>query len=136
MQELRAIVDAGRDTLPARRSPDPTDAGATAQANSPPDPCLLCDAGPMASRENRLRSSGNHCSTLLEPVGVDGRVYLTNDARHVGDLEPLVPDGDLGQLLELVDLLSSRSTEELPHAPHARRRAQTTQHVADLGDWL
>jgi hypothetical protein len=94
----------------------------------------------MASREYGLHDFRTHNSKVLEPVEVDGRIYLTSDARHVGDLDRLGSGNDMGQFLELVDRISSRvpgeETEDFVHVPARRRRAMATRDVADVSDWL
>lgn len=95
----------------------------------------------MASREYGLHDFRTHNSMVLEPVEVDGQIYLTsNNARHVGDMDPLVPGNDLGQFLELVDRIFSRETgegtEEFVHVPSSRERAMATRDVTDVSDWL
>lgn len=90
----------------------------------------------MASREYSQRDFRDHISRTLEPVEVGGQVYLTNDARRIGELHPLVPDNDLHQFLDLVDRISSSERRIVEDRPDGRESLIAARDVTAVNDWL
>lgn len=72
----------------------------------------------------------------LEPVEVAGQIYLTNDARRIGERHPLVPRNDLDQLLKLVDRISSRETSAADDLPSNKESVMAARDVTNISDWL
>lgn len=93
----------------------------------------------MASREYGQRGFGDHISRTLEPVEVGGQVYLTNDARRIGELRPLVPDNisdnDLHQFLELVNRISSER-RTVKDRPDGKENLSAPRDITAVNDWL